>query len=151
MEEKRNSVFLPGQIWSAVDEIARTRGCSRNELLVEQAQRYLTDREYVLRVLKLIIDLMEHLDKHGSIAGWSWPADPLEALMLGWKIADDVDQIIDQWIDDFDADELLYWEREVKRTGRDMTALLQDRMLHPNKDHESDSDGADWWKASESE
>jgi hypothetical protein len=141
LELKRNIVWLPAPIWTAVQKIAQLRGISRNDLLVERATRYLIDPDYALQVEKSVCDLMAYLSNESP--QWDWPVDPIECLVLSWRLSEWIDLVTDEQIPDLESDELAYWNDQVKKTGRELSDLIQERILKPDWER---TDEADWWK-----
>jgi hypothetical protein len=75
---ERRKVYAPAAVWEQADRQARACGCSVSDLLLQAADRALSDPDYEQRISRLAASLFRPLSE--------WPADPIEYLLLAWVL-----------------------------------------------------------------
>jgi hypothetical protein len=119
MPEERFKVRLPIWAWTELDRIARERGCSRNDLFVEQVGRLSNDPEFYRQMdLKLSEVLRQLWARNRDVNSWPWPKDACEALAVGFLLVHYWEEGCTQSLLTMSEEKLAVWDDLVKHTGK---------------------------------
>jgi hypothetical protein len=74
----KHRLLLPPSHWDWLEQLARRKGCSVNDLLLVAAT--IVEPDEILRLGRLARGLFLPLGQ--------WPTDPIDALLVSWIISD---------------------------------------------------------------
>jgi hypothetical protein len=142
---------MPPALEARLAKIAHERCCTLNDLLDEQISLMIEDAEYRLRMEAIA----QHLDAQfyaGELES-GWPTETLECLAVAWIRWAYMEKELEKQITEMSAEDLEYWENEVKRCGRSFEELMRERIYGQDQSWRDlpDETDADWWKEESAE
>jgi hypothetical protein len=133
VESQIFTILLSNPVWAELDRLAAERHCSTNDLTVEVARRMLAERDFFDRAERVMWKIIR-LRHAGQQDAAEWPRDPLDCLAVSLRMSFYIEQVAKHKILTMPEEDLDYWNREVKRTGRSFEYLISQTVCGPQPD-----------------
>jgi hypothetical protein len=122
------SLMTPLEATNALEDMAQRQGCTPDELCAKEVEKLQADQDYREHVRTKANEIWSRLLQRQRIDNL-WPAEPLECHMVAFVLSALMEARIDQKISELTREQMEFYESEVKRTGRSLTALLNDVLF----------------------
>jgi len=126
----RPTILLTDHVWAELDRLATERNCSRNDLGTEVSRRLCAESDFSDR-MDLATAKIIQLRQAGKPDSAAWPSDPLDCLAVAICMAVYLEHVAEHKILAMTEEDLDFWNREVKRTGRSFEYLISQSVFGP--------------------